>query len=290
MEKHLEQLNEQYGHIVDNELVAFENKCKFICNLIKSEFSGRNGEEKAFRSLDVIYGKKHIIKNCEMEEADERTELDAVVVTPKGIFIVEVKNTGKDILIDEKGDYYRTGAYLNWDSNIGEKMNVRQKLLRRALEKANFDKEIKIQNIVVFTTNNRIEVINRYEYIKTCFFSSLPHVINNFKGYSIYSDEDMEAIVAAIENARCEGAYSVEMDMAQFKVDFAKLVATLEDAAVKVDEKIPKKVVDVISAKAEENYEIKISKKELRKIAVATGFSTMLISGLMVTKRISKRI
>ena len=238
VEKHLERLNSERGNIANAELEVFEEKCKFICNLIKAEISGRNGEDKAFRALDVIYGKKRIIKNCEMTEGDERTELDAVVVTPKGIFIIEVKNTNKDVTIDENGDYYKRGIYMNWDSNIGEKMNLKQKLLCNALTKAGFDKEIKIQNIVVFTTNNRIEVICRYEYIKTCFLSLLPHIINNFKGYSIYSDEDMDAIVNVIEKARCKESYPMEMDMAQFKLEFAELMTKLEQAPEKAVESV----------------------------------------------------
>lgn len=289
VERRLEQLNRERGHVADKELAAFEDKCKDVCSLIKSEISGRNGEARAFRSLDGIYGKKYIIKNCEMEGNDERTELDAVVVTPKAIFIVEVKNTGKDIIIDENGDYYRNGVFKNWDCNIGEKMNLKEKLLRNALVEAGFDKDVKIQNIVVFTTSNHIEVVCKYEYIKTCFLSLLPHVINNFRGYPLYSDEDMEAIAAAVEGARCSRAYQIEMDMSQFKLDFAELMAVLEKVSENKEEET-KKAAEECPAKTEENNETIISRESLRKATVAIGFAVTLISSLMAANKISKRM
>lgn len=263
VEKHLEQLNEERGHVADAELQAFEDKCKFFCNLIKSEFSGRTGEEKTFRALDVIYGNKRIIKNCELQNDAEKTELDATVVTPKGIFIVEVKNTGKDVTIDQNGDFYRSGLYMNWDSNIGEKMNVKQKLLREAVESAGFEKEIKVESIVVFT-NSRIEVNNRYEYVKTCFLGALPHIINNYKGTVLYTDEEMDQIEAALEKARCNEAYPMEMDMEQFKRDFATVMAILETASEQPveDEKkaICRKDTTAISKKAKSQQNTKVWK------------------------------
>lgn len=291
VEKHLERLNSERGNIANAELEAFEEKCKFICNLIKAEISGRSGEEKAFRALDLIYGKKRIIKNCEMAEGNERTELDAVVVTPKGIFIIEVKNTSKDITIDANGNYYKSGVYMNWDSNIGEKMNLKQKLLCNALAKAGFDKDAKIQNIVVFTTNNRIEVICRYEYIKTCFLSILPHVINKFKGYPIYSDKDMDAIVTAIEDARCRESYPMEIDMAQFKLDFAELMTTLEQAPEKAAELVQEEVSraeEVPASKEKEYYKIQVSKKVVKKICMAVTvviFTAVVLVGKQFFKK-----
>ncbi len=291
VEKHLEQLNQERGNVADEELAAFEEKCKFVCNMIKSEISGRNGEEKAFRALDVIGGKKHIVKNCELTEEEERTELDAVVVTPKGIFIVEVKNTNKDVMIDENGNYYRNGTFMNWDSNIGEKMNVKQKLLRNALAKAGFNKDVKIQNIIVFTTSNRIEVVCRYDYIRTCFLSALPHIINNFRGYSVYSDEDMVAIVEALETARCKEAYPMEMDMAQFKLDFAELMTTLEESPEvhkgNAIEKDP--VAKAEKPVADTHYQFRVDKKLVKGIGVASALVAIVGAGVFIAKKVTNR-
>ncbi|MBQ6416842.1 MAG: hypothetical protein IJJ65_11405, partial [Butyrivibrio sp.] len=46
--------------------------------------------------------------------------------TPGAVTIIEVKNTAKNIFLDENGDYFRTGEYLRWDCNIAEKMTLKE--------------------------------------------------------------------------------------------------------------------------------------------------------------------
>ena len=70
VENHLEKLNEECGHIADEELNVFKEDSKFICNAIKSEFSGNAGEYKAFRSLagDVdqfLFCNLHILRSSD---------------------------------------------------------------------------------------------------------------------------------------------------------------------------------------------------------------------------------
>lgn len=127
-------MNAERGGIVTEGLRAFERDCKYICNLIKAEISGNRGEEKAFESLSRIRGEHTVLRNIELSNDAMRSELDAVVVTRNGAFIIEVKNTSKNIFIDAEGNYYRTGEFLKWDSNIGEKMRIKKELLRIVLD------------------------------------------------------------------------------------------------------------------------------------------------------------
>lgn len=162
VEKHLEQMNEELGNVADEELQRFIEGSKVLCNLIKAEISGNRGEAKAFRTLEYIKSRNYVLKNVELSDGDFRTELDAVVITPSAITIVEVKNTAKDIFIDEAGNYFRTGEFLRLDCNIGEKMQIKEELLRKALASAGYG-DIEINSVVVFT-NNRIEVQNKTDF------------------------------------------------------------------------------------------------------------------------------
>ena len=121
VERHLDEMNAESGGIVTEQLEAFKKDCKYICNLIKAEISGNRGEMKAFDSLSRIRGEHIILKNIELSNNEMRSELDAVVITRNGAFIVEVKNTNRNIFIDEDGNYYRTGEFLRWDSHIRER-------------------------------------------------------------------------------------------------------------------------------------------------------------------------
>lgn len=246
VEKYLEQMSKANESVAAEELIRFEVGCKDVCNRIRAEISGKWGENKTFQRLESMRCSGKVIRNIELTGENIRTELDGVAITSKAIFIVEVKNTKKDIFIDEDGNYYRTGEYMRLDSNIGEKMTNKIKLLRNALESAGLP-EIKIEGLVVFT-NNRIEVKNHCKSLQTCFLGQLPYIIEEYKGRDIYTEENIETISLAVEEARCKECYTYDFDVNQFKIDFANILTLLEEASIKQNEE-------------EENIEEKKSEK-----------------------------
>lgn len=231
VEKHLVQMNEECGGIATEELNLFRSGCRHMSNLIKAEISGSCGESKAFAALDRVRAEHLVLKNVELSEEDQRTEIDAIVIGHKGVFIIEVKNTKRDIFIDHDGSYYRTGQFLRFDSNITERLRNKEELLKKALNRANLGK-IEIFKIVVFT-NNRIEVNNQCEGLRTCFLGQLPYIIDGWKegGHHITSKE-MKLAAQAVEEARCYETYPLELDVERFKSDYAALMAKLEAASM----------------------------------------------------------
>ena len=229
VENHLEKLNEECGHIADEELEVFKEDSKFICNAIKSEFSGNAGEYKAFRSLETLRCKNKIMKNIEFKSGDHRTEIDA-------------NNPHRDIYIDERGNYCRVGDTMHLDCNIGEKMNDKVYLLREALKSAGYS-NANIVSLVVFT-NSTMHVDNRYNYITTCFLGNLPHIIERYDGKPIYNDSSISAMMESVSDAECKEAYPLEIDINQYKYRFANLMATLEKAAEKRSETVDTREAD----------------------------------------------
>lgn len=228
VENKLAGMNESLGHVADEALCRFRNGSKAICNLIKSEISGNKGEFKAFSRLETMEVSHRIVKNVELTTDKGRTELDGVVLTRKGAFIIGVKNTRRNILIDEDGNYYRMGEYMNWDSNIGEKMEKRVKMLRDILTAHGYP-ECKIKSIVVFT-NREVQVQNRDKSLKTTFLGPLPYIISEDKAVDMYSEQDLDNMVSAIEAERCREEYEMDLDIDQYKKDFAAVVVMLEEA------------------------------------------------------------
>ena len=236
VERLLEKMNEDCNGAADAELKKFEEDCKDLCNMIKGIISGSRGEAKAFRILEGIRSHKRILKNVELNRNSISTELDAIVITKGGAYIVEVKNTVKDIFIDAEGNYYRTGEYLRWDSNIGAKMTLREELLRSILIRAGYE-EIPVKGVVVFT-NDRIEVRNCCSKFTTCFLSQLPYIIGANTNQVFLSESDIEKIVAGIESERCRDAYPVKYDAERIKRDFAEVMVKLEDAKAQKETKV----------------------------------------------------
>ncbi len=242
VERHLEQLNQDCGNVADEELKRFKDGSWKLSNLIKAEISGNRGEYKAFSKLDTLRTDHIILRNVELKDGDQRSELDAIVITPYGVTIVEVKNTSRNIFIDEEGNYYRTGEFLRWDCQIAQKMDVKEALLRKVLTDSGIE-NVKINRIVVFT-DYRIQVQNKCESIRTCFASQLTYIIDGFKSADQLSREDMDNMEFLIRDAECREAYPVDFDVEQYKADFATLMAVLEEASAKAEEEVVEEVIN----------------------------------------------
>ncbi len=228
VERHLKRLNRETGQKANELLTQFMAESADFSNLIKSEISGRAGEARAFRALEDVQTRTVILKNIELNDDGERTELDAVVITPFGIIITEVKNFARDMFIDANGDMYRTGEYLRMDCDLAAKAEQKEKILRAVLKKAGCDCRA-IHRVVVFT-NNRIEVRNKCESLRTCFISQLPDIIDDYsRGDYLYGPEDMERLKNAIEAADSKERYPLGFDADAYKRDFAELMAALEE-------------------------------------------------------------
>ena len=217
------------GDLYLNELLQ---KCKSditeIGEMIKGEQTGKAGEDKAFKSLETVSKNCKILRNVELSDGCHLSEIDLVAVTNSGVFLLEVKNTARNIIIDSKGNYIRIAqnGYAVQDKNIGEQMNEKEYLLRTVLKKAGIN-NVNIHSLVVFT-NSSIDVKNDYPYIKECFLSELPHIVENCVDGHRYSDKTLLTITKAIINAKTEGAYPYKIDMKAFKHNFATLVSSVE--------------------------------------------------------------
>ena len=141
--------------------------------------------------------------------------------------MIEVKNSRKDIYINENGDYYRTGrSGMIYDGNIGDKMDERRLLLLKALKDTGVY-EPKVFKMVVFT-NTAMSVNNKYRYLKTCYVDQIVDFIDNFESRAFYSPNDIQKMVDAVEDFRCKNAYKISVDMEEYKAEFANILATLE--------------------------------------------------------------
>jgi hypothetical protein len=292
--KHFEQLNEQCGYVATDEVLKFKNNCYEVNNLIKGQISGNRGENKAFWKLDGLHIPNIVLKNVELGDMTNHTELDAVVITCKGITIVEVKNTAKNIFIDENGGYYRMGEYQKYDCDIKGKMDLREDILRRVLEENGID-NVKIRKQIVFT-NNTIEIHNKCSDIKTCFLNQLIGKIEDTVAEDIYSMTEMEKIRDIIEENESQGAFYPDFDVHKFKFDFAKLMVILEEASTyrEYENEMHPQIAQPESYVEKEIAEPKQSKSNCKnnKILKYTGMAATLLlpilSTIIATNKIAK--
>lgn len=292
VERHLEQLNKDCGGVAEKELRKFRDQSREFSNLIRAEVSGNRGETKTLRALEGIQSQNVILRNVELSEGGRRTELDFVVITPAAITIVEVKNTAKNIFIDENGDYYRNSEYQRLDCNIAEKMRTKEELLDSALTKGGI-KDYVIKSVVVFT-DNRIEVHNKYQHIQTCFVSQLASIIDGFGMASISAPVDMRSAETAIQSVAFKESYPFEFDVAQYKENFATLMAVLEDASSVEDETLEEKFVKLDTTEQKTRKEVQEKKSfwnrygtYLGGVAAAALFAVTTATIMTVVKEVA---
>ena len=279
---HLKMMNTECGGVADHELHKFLNSSKKISSEIKAEISGFKGEQIVFNALESLSCYNAILRNVELEYDGKRTEIDAIVFTHRAVFIIEIKNSKKNIFIDEEGGFYRTGQSMHYDCNIADKMYDRYTMLKKALDTAGLG-YVKIFNIVTFT-NPRIDVENKYYRLKVCGSNYLPTYIDKFQSDNWYSDENIGTMVTAVEDAKCKEPFQMPVNMDDFKLNFATLMATLEcakeekTADAEIDE-VPAKGVP--QAKNDENETVHIFRPSIFRrgvVAASVGIAVLNIA------------
>ncbi len=250
VEKHLKQMNEANGNVADEELDRFNQGSKELANLIRAEISGSRGEFTVFNTLKNLREKHYIIRNLEICEDEYHTEIDGIVITSTEVIIIEVKNSVKNIYIDERGNFYRTGNYNKLDCNIADKMRVREQAVRDILERSGFE-NISISSLVVFT-NSMVEVTNRCESIDAVFVGQMIGEIEKKCNRQENAIEKMGEIAECLGSKAYEGKYHIDMDIEQYKQDFATLMVRLEEA----------------SSEKPENEELSISEDKTEEVEV----------------------
>lgn len=228
--KHIQNLNEQKGIIEDSQINEITECCKYIGNRICAEITGISGEKKAFYCLKNIICKKFLIQNVELSKEGINTEIDDIVITEKGIYIIEVKNTSKDVKIDSAGNYYRKiygtdGNDYQLKYNMAEKMTYKEILLKELMEEEGI--HTNVSSILVFT-NNGMEIINEYPHIRHCLLGQLSHLIEDDSTPKSLTYEQMQNIYNLINSKRCYEDYPFEIDIQEFKSKFAHILANLE--------------------------------------------------------------
>lgn len=230
--KHFEQLNNENGNKADELLRNFEVSNKDFHNFIKGLESGEKGEKKAFRYLDSIKTEHIILSNIELSDENTRSEIDFVVITPHELTIVEVKNTKRNVFISQNGSYYRTGEFNTFDCSIKEKLDIKERLLRKTL--ASLQQDVRVNKLLLFT-DSRIQVQNQCSEINVCFADQLSYMIGRFDDESsnevIMMSETKEVILKAEKTTK----YPIKFDLKKYKEDYASLMAYLEECSLQTE-------------------------------------------------------
>lgn len=225
---HFSSLAEEYGLKETETYQRFEKNMSDLGYTIGSFIKGMKGEKIAKRVLKLISYDKDvkILYNIALEDEDAQAEYDAIVITPYGLFVVEVKNWGAEMHIDENGILQRIDQDIKYD--LPGRMSIKEGLLKEYVGDLFPDK---YQGIVLFSNENA-KVQDDYKKMPICYGGGIVYTIRDYKSNgNILTPEQISAIEKRIVSNHKEQKAPCKVNCEDLIDDYATLMAAIEEAA-----------------------------------------------------------
>lgn len=208
------------GLIFDDGVKKAVSGLQKINKELSISMAGKKGEERIERRLGYCKRDDMVVfKNVSVFDSNEETEIDNVILTKKGILILEVKNSKCPITISEDGRLLYNNQESYHNVSIGEKMSSKRRLLRKCLEKEldslDWDIPICMDSYIVFSTPDKydITVTDNFNKEKYCTKNELTYVVDKFKTNEQYSSDEFEILSGCLTNMqRNSKKFQVDMD------------------------------------------------------------------------------
>lgn len=228
---HLKSRAAQYG-LRDNQVY-----CTLVYDLesfsreMGSLINGARGEQYASWALQRQVVRNETLSNLQLCVGGEEAEYDDIVITPQGVFIVEVKYCSNAVMIDSDGMLRGKFSHIPGTYNVGERMQSKEYVLWQTLEPVvgSFMTRDQIHGVVLNSNKyQRIEDEFGYVPVKSC--GSINYYISSFKDDS-FTEEQIETIKDALLNATTEIKHATTLGFDRIRTNFAETIVLFEKAA-----------------------------------------------------------
>lgn len=202
---------------------VFREACKRMSRFLVNNRNVMIGEDKLFYELSNLYTPNHIISQFECGTTEEKCRIDAVVLTEKKVFVLDIINTvfRTEITADGVLSFYK-GEMICSNKNILEKMNNKVKVLKSIFEK-NGCYDVDIEPLVVFV-DSRSGNKNNCKEIKAVNLVDVNDVIDGCITKKIYSKEAMLHYAEIIESERQRIPFILPFNFDEFRCAFRVLL------------------------------------------------------------------
>lgn len=228
---HLKSRAAQYG-LCDNQVY-----CSLVYDLerlsreIGSLVNGTRGEGLAERALQRLPVRNERLCNVQLCCDGEEAEYDDIVITPNGIFIVEVKFYTSAVVIDPDGMLKGKYSHIPGAYNVGERMQSKEYVLWKTLESAvgSFVSRDQIHGVVLNANKyQRIEDEFGRVPVKSC--GSVNYFIGDFVDKS-FTEEQIALVKDTILSAAVEIRHAPALDYDRIRNNFAETLVLMDKAA-----------------------------------------------------------
>lgn len=241
IEKHLEEHPD-----VINMMTRLESFKDFII----THKDGSKGERFAERELKNIASKHIRLSNLELN-VNESTEIDQIVITKKGIFLIEVKWRNMDMIINTQGNFVEYG--MRWSNmsfkNVVDQLHTQRREVFEVLKsddsfEYNEILKNKIHTVLLFA-NNKVNIHNKCkDEVVVCRCRDIVNYIEDYDDEAVFTDDDMKCIADKLRSFETSKNYPIKFDIDSLRESIIKGMPILEEDIETVDVKPVEPVKD----------------------------------------------
>ncbi|MBR2303917.1 MAG: NERD domain-containing protein [Ruminococcus sp.] len=234
---HFKDIAQQYGL---TESMAYKNVINELTQLsilIGTLKNGAKGEVLTRQALEKLKSKSCILHNICLDTPYGKEEYDALVITEKGLFIIEVKYSTTPLYIDELGNLKHRGKHYNQNYNIADSLERKEYILFNSLTenlKYVFPRH-RIHSFLVVTGNTNLH--NECRRVLQSTIGNICYSIENFKTseHSLFVSE-REQLANFLWSANTVPSYGLEIDIESCCADFVEFMEQIEEVTNTYDD------------------------------------------------------
>lgn len=203
--------------------------------------SGINGEKLVSKTLEYLdRPNTQIFYNVYVTDGVDETELDGIVLTNEGVIILEVKKVKSDVTLTKEGRMVFAGDACYDKVPLGQKMQLKRRLLKKCLEKAVAERGLNIpvyvDSLIVFSApkNQYIKIDDRYGREKYCFRSCLNKKIGSYIGCAYYKADHLAQLGGILSEMEANvKRFETELNYDEVRHSIAEALVVLQDVSIK---------------------------------------------------------
>ena len=233
--KHFSTLAKEFGLLESDAYKRFSENMDLLVSTIKTLKKGTYGENVgryALKPLSMDKGVK-VLYNIALDDGEFNTEYDAIVIAPYGLFVVEVKNWGGELVLTKDGFLEKTKTDIR--SNIAARMVIKETLLKGVLEDL-FPR--KYLGILLFPEDSA-KVQDEYHSLPFCHGASISSYIRRSnKNGTILTHDKIKAIEEKLLTHHKEQYTYCDVKCDEIIEDYALIMAQIEAASHKTEQDV----------------------------------------------------
>lgn len=277
-------------NLLDDEMDRLENYLKVVK-------TGNMGEKRAYKELVQLTedGLTYIAQNITLEKKDERAEYDDVVISPNGMFIIEVKNIKSPATIDKHGNLtWGEHGFINYSRDSRRRKYVLKAALKEALEeKGIYGAEFSVEEILLWTNDHSSLDNQKSHSIISKRVDEVCDYIEDYPCRRKLDVEEMSAIYEILGQISVRNEYPIkDVNIKSIYEKFAYVIATYEneralgaEKEMELETKEHRVDQEIIKVTGEQS----LAKKCLVGFVAAIGWAaTAYFGGKALTKLIKK--